>query len=81
LWSDRLVAHQIANAPEFHFAQEVFHGELQGLDYDLDDTHTLTPHIKQDIEFQRGINVKLKPGKFLGTELISSVWTLKTNTC
>jgi hypothetical protein len=38
--------------------------------------------MKEDIEFQRGINVKLKPGKFpkSGTELISSVWTLKTNT-
>jgi hypothetical protein len=38
--------------------------------------------MKEDIEFQRGINVKLKPGKFpkSETELISSVWTLKTNT-
>jgi hypothetical protein len=45
--------------------------------------YTLTPKIKEDIEFQREINVKLKPGKFLtsGTELISSVWTLKINTC
>jgi hypothetical protein len=44
--------------------------------------YTLTPHIKEDIEFQREINVKLKPGNFLksGTELISYVWTLKTNT-
>jgi hypothetical protein len=26
--------------------------------------HTLTPQIKEDIEFQRGIIVKLKSGKF-----------------
>jgi hypothetical protein len=25
--------------------------------------HTLTPQIKEDMEFQRGINVKLNPGK------------------
>jgi hypothetical protein len=58
LWSDRLLAHLIANAPEFHFGQEVVHGNLQGLEYDLDDIHTLTIKIKKDIEFQRGIIVK-----------------------
>jgi hypothetical protein len=29
----------------------MLHGELQGLDYDLGDRHTLTPKIKEDIEF------------------------------
>jgi hypothetical protein len=44
---------------------------------------TLTLKIRDDIEFQKGIIVKLKPGKFpsLKTEWISSVWTLEINTC
>jgi hypothetical protein len=44
--------------------------------------YTLTPKIKEDIEFQRGVIVKLKPENFpsLKTELIGSVWTLETNT-
>jgi hypothetical protein len=37
-----LFAHLDANAPEFHVGQEVFHGDLQGWYYDLDDMHTLT---------------------------------------
>jgi hypothetical protein len=64
LWSDRLLAHLIAIAPELHFGQEVFHGDLQRLDYDLGDMHTLTLKSKEDIEFQIGMNVKLNPGKF-----------------
>jgi hypothetical protein len=42
----------------------VLHYDLQGLDYDLGDLHRLTLHIKEDIKFQIGINVKLNPGKF-----------------
>jgi hypothetical protein len=64
LWSDRLLVHLIAIAPELHFGQEVFHGDLQGLYYDLGDMHTLTLKIKEDIEFQIGTNVKLNPRKF-----------------
>jgi hypothetical protein len=41
----------------------VFYCDLQGLDYDLGDMHTLTPQIKEGIEFQSGIIVKLKPKK------------------
>jgi hypothetical protein len=41
----------------------VFHGDLKRLYYDLGDMNILTIKIKEDIEFQRGINVKLKPGK------------------
>jgi hypothetical protein len=48
----------------------VLHGYLQRLDYDLGDMHTLTLKIKEDIEFQIGMNVKLNLGKF------SEVWTL-----
>jgi hypothetical protein len=58
----------------------VLYGDLQRLDYDLGDMHTLTLKIKKDIEFQKGINVKLKPEKnllSLETESISSVWTLE----
>jgi hypothetical protein len=42
----------------------VLHGDLQILDYDLADMHTLTLKMKEDIKFQRGINVKLNPGKY-----------------
>jgi hypothetical protein len=63
LWSDRLIEILITNPSKIHFGQEVLHCDLQGLDYNLGDMHTLTPHIKEDIEFQRGINVKLNPEK------------------
>jgi hypothetical protein len=52
----------IENLPKLHFGQEVFHGDFQRLDYNLGDMYTLTLKIKEDIEFQRGMNVKLKPG-------------------
>jgi hypothetical protein len=42
------------------FWQGVLHGDLQRLDYDLSDIHTLTLKIKEDIEFQRGLIVKSK---------------------
>jgi hypothetical protein len=64
LFSDRLLAHLIANAPELHFGQEVFHGDIPGLDYDLGDMNALTLKVKEDIEFQRGMIVKLNPRKF-----------------
>jgi hypothetical protein len=82
LWSDRLIEILIPNAPELHFRQGLLHGDIQRLNDDLVDRYILTPMIKRDIEFQRGINVKLKPRKFpkSGTKLISCVWTLKTNT-
>jgi hypothetical protein len=60
LWSDRLIETLIANPSKLHFGQEVLHDDLQGLDYDLSDIHTPTLKIKEDIEFQRGINVKIK---------------------
>jgi hypothetical protein len=64
LWSDRLLETLVANPSKLHFGQEVLHGDTQRLDYDLDDMHTPTPQSKEDIEFQRGINVKLNPRKF-----------------
>jgi hypothetical protein len=52
----------------------VFHGDLHGLDYDMGCMYTLIPKIKEDIEFQGGLIIKLKPGKLsLETELITSV--------
>jgi hypothetical protein len=42
LWSNRLIATLIAIAPGLHFGQEVPHGDLQRLYYDLNDMHTLT---------------------------------------
>jgi hypothetical protein len=61
LWSDKLIEILIANTSKLHIGQEVFHGGLQRLDYDLGGMHTLTLKIKEDIEFQRGLNVKLNP--------------------
>jgi hypothetical protein len=63
LWLERLIEILIANPSRFHFRQEALHTDLQKLDYDLGDMHTLTLKIKEDIEFQMGINVKLNPGK------------------
>jgi hypothetical protein len=64
LWSDRIIEILIANPSKLHFGQEVLHVDLQRLKYDIRDIHTLTLKIKEDIKFQRGINVKLNPGKF-----------------
>jgi hypothetical protein len=48
---------------------------------ELGDMLILTLKFKEDIEFKKGIIIKLKPGKFtLETELISAVGTLDTNT-
>jgi hypothetical protein len=63
-WLDRLIENPTPNAPELHFRQGLLHGDIQGLYYDLGDMYTLTPKIKKDIEFQKVLNVKLKPVKF-----------------
>jgi hypothetical protein len=65
----------IPNVPELHFGQGLLHGDLQRLDYDLGYRRILIPKIKEDIEFQIGMVVKLSHGKFqsLKTELISSI--------
>jgi hypothetical protein len=42
----------------------VLHGYLPRLDYDMSDMRTLNLKIKEDIEFQKGINVKLNHVKF-----------------
>jgi hypothetical protein len=62
LWSDRLIEILISNAPELHFGQGLLYGDLQTLDYYMGDIYTLTTKIKEDIEFQIGLIVKLKPG-------------------
>jgi hypothetical protein len=67
MWSDRPIEILIPNAPELHFGQGLLHGDLQRLDYDLGDRYTLTPKIKEDIEFQMGIIVKLKPGNLISS--------------
>jgi hypothetical protein len=60
----RYVKILIANPSKLHFGQEVLHGYLQWLEYDLGDMDTLTPPIKEDIEFQIGLAVKLSSEKF-----------------
>jgi hypothetical protein len=62
---DRLIEILIANPSKLHFGQEVLHSDLQRLEYDMGDMHTLTLKIKVDIKFQRWIIVKLNPGKKL----------------
>jgi hypothetical protein len=64
LWSNRLIKILIPNAPELHFGQVLLHRNFQRLEYDLGDFYTLTLKVKEDIEFQRGLTVKLKPEKF-----------------
>jgi hypothetical protein len=64
LWSAGLNKILIANPSKLHFGQEVLHGDLKRLECDLVDRYTLTPKTKGDIEFQKGIIVKLKPENF-----------------
>jgi hypothetical protein len=74
--SDRLIEILIANPSKLDFEQEVLHCDIQGLDYDLGDMHTLTLMIKEDIEFQIGLIVKQKLEENFPkseTKLISSV--------
>jgi hypothetical protein len=68
LWSGRPIEILIANPSKLHFGQEVIHGDLQGLYYDLGDLDTLTPQIKDDIEFQKGLVVKLSSDFFSSLE-------------
>jgi hypothetical protein len=60
-----LIATIIAITPGIHFGQEIPHGDLKRLDYDLGEIHILTLKIKEDIKFQRGINVNLNLENFL----------------
>jgi hypothetical protein len=54
LWSDRLIEILIPNAPEFYFGQGLLYGDLQILDYDLGDMHTVTLKIKNILNFKKG---------------------------
>jgi hypothetical protein len=84
LWSDRLIEILISNAAELHFVQELFHGDIQRLYYDLGDRHIPYPNIEEDMEFTKVLIVKQKLEEIFPkseTELISSVWTLEINTC
>jgi hypothetical protein len=81
LWSDRLIAIPMTNPSKLQCGQEGPHDDLHGLDYDLGDFDTLTPQIKEDIKFQKGLIVKLSSGKFSWeTESYCSISTLETNT-
>jgi hypothetical protein len=83
LWSDRLIEILIPNALELHFLQGLLHGGLWRLKYDLGDIYTIAPKIKKDIEFWRGIIVKLKPEKSLLWKLswLALFGPLKKNAC
>jgi hypothetical protein len=58
LCSHGLIANLIENPPELQLGQEVIHGNLQCLCYDLVDIHKLSPQIDEVIEFPRRLNVK-----------------------
>jgi hypothetical protein len=60
LWSDRLIEILIPNPSMLHFGQEVLHGDLQRLYYDLGDRHTTYPNIKEDMEFTIVLIIKQK---------------------
>jgi hypothetical protein len=49
----RLIATTIANPTETNFSQEVVHGYVQTLHYDLVDIHKPTSNIQEVMEFQR----------------------------
>jgi hypothetical protein len=51
LWLDKLIKILIANLSKLHFGLDVLHSDLQRLEYNLGDMHTLTLKIKEDIEF------------------------------
>jgi hypothetical protein len=60
LWSDRLIEILIANPSKLHFGQEVLHGYIQRLDYDLGDMHTPYSNIEEDMKFTKVLIVKQK---------------------
>jgi hypothetical protein len=51
LRSDWLLETLVVNPSKLHFGQEVFHGDVQRLGYDLSNMNTPTPNMKEDIEF------------------------------
>jgi hypothetical protein len=55
----RLIATTIAYPSELNFGQEVIHGDLQFLHYDLVDIYKLTPKIQEVMKFLRWLIVKL----------------------
>jgi hypothetical protein len=48
-----LIEITIANPIELQFGQEVLHGDLKCLNYDLVDMQNLTPMIQEVMEFQK----------------------------
>jgi hypothetical protein len=64
LWSDRLLEILIANPSKLHFGQGLLHVYLERFNYDMGDMNILTLKIKEDIEFQRVMNVKVNPEEF-----------------
>jgi hypothetical protein len=60
LWSDRLLAHLIANLSKLKYGHEMLHGDLQILDYDLGDLYAPYTNIEEDMEFTKVIIVKQK---------------------
>jgi hypothetical protein len=58
MWSDMLITNLIANAPELQFGQEVIHGDLKCLHYDMGDMHIPYPNIEENMKLPKMVNVK-----------------------
>jgi hypothetical protein len=66
----RLILTTISNPPELNFGQEVIHGDLQFLHYDLVDIHKLTLKIQEVMKFRRWLIVKLILKKFSSLKIV-----------
>jgi hypothetical protein len=49
-----------ANPSNLHFGQEILHGDLQRLGYDLSDMNTPYTNIEEDMKFTKVLIVKQK---------------------
>jgi hypothetical protein len=58
LCSHSLIATLIVNPPGIHFGQEVIHGELQYLHYDLVDMNKLSPRIQEVLSESPSLDTK-----------------------
>jgi hypothetical protein len=58
LCSISLVATAIAHSPELNCGQDLLHGALQSLHYDLIDMHKITPKIQEVIAFTNWLTDK-----------------------
>jgi hypothetical protein len=76
LWSIKLFATAIATLPELNFGRDVFHSDLQTLQYPQDDMHTPYLTNEEDSEFPKVLSAKQMPGKNLEAKHIGRLRSL-----